>query len=364
MLDLDPWLSPLDGVAPSGTSLRDDPRFHEIERLLQIGVSLEDRGPVDWAQVMAGAEALRAEGRDLRLLVIVARAQANERGLQGLADGLTLITRTIEAHWDTLHPELREAPSPRDAARRRLSALMQLESDEDGVYGDLRRRTFFHARGFGPIRGVDLERSAIDSRVALNEPPRPGIGDKERAALVAEHEALIGRVRAACAALADQSPDEAAALVADMRAATTALAALEAAFTGRLGESQQLFELKKLLGRIAAALERTPPAEADTPAAAAAAGPPSATAPPGSLPARLSTREEVIACLDRIIEFYDRTEPASPVPYLARRMRRMVPMDFLQLMEDLAPSGMKEFRQLAGLTDDRRGSSRSQGENT
>ena len=72
----------------------------------------------------------------------------------------------------------------------------------------------------------------------------------------------------------------------------------------------------------------------------------------------------MIACLDRIIEFYDRTEPASPVPYLARRMRRMVPMDFLQLMEDLAPSGIKEFRQLAGLTDDRRGSSRSQGEST
>ena len=40
---------------------------------------------------------------------------------------------------------------------------------------------------------------------------------------------------------------------------------------------------------------------------------------------------------DGIIEFYDRTEPASPVPYLARRMRRMVPMDFIELMADLAP---------------------------
>ena len=56
-------------------------------------------------------------------------------------------------------------------------------------------------------------------------------------------------------------------------------------------------------------------------------------------------------CLDRIIDFYDRTEPASPVPFLARRMRRMVPMDFLELMEDLAPSGLKEFRPLAGVPD-------------
>ena len=62
----------------------------------------------------------------------------------------------------------------------------------------------------------------------------------------------------------------------------------------------------------------------------------------------------MIACLDRIIEFYDRTEPASPVPFLARRMRRMVPMDFLKLMEDLAPSGLKEFRLLAGLSDDKK----------
>ena len=38
----------------------------------------------------------------------------------------------------------------------------------------------------------------------------------------------------------------------------------------------------------------------------------------------------------------------------------MVPMDFLELMEDLAPSGLKEFRSLAGIAD--KSSSRTQGE--
>ena len=73
-----------------------------------------------------------------------------------------------------------------------------------------------------------------------------------------------------------------------------------------------------------------------------------------AVPGQITSRQEVIACLDRIIDFYDRTEPASPVPFLARRMRRMVPMDFLKLMEDLAPSGLKEFRLLAGLGDDKK----------
>ena len=41
--------------------------------------------PVDWRAVLAKAEELRAHGRDLRLLVIVTRALANEDGLAGLA---------------------------------------------------------------------------------------------------------------------------------------------------------------------------------------------------------------------------------------------------------------------------------------
>ncbi len=32
-------------------------------------------------------------------------------------------------------------------------------------------------------------------------------------------------------------------------------------------------------------------------------------------------------------------------------MKKMVPMNFLQLMEELAPGGMKEFRNVAGVTE-------------
>ncbi|MEF9603124.1 hypothetical protein O4J55_12525, partial [Paracoccus sp. PXZ] len=71
------------------------------------------------------------------------------------------------------------------------------------------------------------------------------------------------------------------------------------------------------------------------------------------LPARLASRAEVETCLDLIIDFYERNEPASPLPHLARRMRKMVPMNFLQLMEELAPGGMKEFRNVAGVTEDK-----------
>jgi type VI secretion system protein ImpA len=65
----------------------------------------------------------------------------------------------------------------------------------------------------------------------------------------------------------------------------------------------------------------------------------------------LASRSDVERCLDLIIDFYERVEPSSPIPHLAQRMRKMVPMNFLQLMEEIAPGGIKEFRGIAGIPD-------------
>jgi len=384
LLDLAPWLDPLDGENPSGVSLRDHPSFHEIERLMEsrVEITRDERNkpvsevtmPVDWAQVLARSEDLRRRGRDLRLLVIVTRAHANERGLAGLADGLTLIARTLEAHWDTLYPELRPAPNAREGAVRRINALLQLQNGKDGTLGDLRQRTAFSARGFGPVTGLDLERGTLDARTVLAD--FEGLSGKTLAEETVKQEALIGRVRAACAALGEQSPEEMAALAEGARAAVTAAEAVETVLAERLGAAVTLPDLKRFLGRVLATLERPTMVTAETPAAGAAApaapvtqersasGGGQAGEIPGAIPGRLASREEVMTCLDRIIDFYDRTEPASPVPFLARRMRRMVPMDFLALMEELAPSGLKEFRSLAGLDDDKKAGTRTQGEKT
>lgn len=371
LFDLSPWLAPLDGSNPSGENLRNDHRFHELERLMErrVEVVRDDRNaavgqtdlPVDWAEVLRRAEALRGQGRDLRLLVIVARALANERGLAGLADGLTLIARSLDEHWDTMHPDLREGTAPREAALRRINALAQLENEQDGLLGDLAAATYLAPRGVGPVTGRDLERGMLDARAVLADAPG-GLSAAERAKIADEQEKLISRVRAACLAAADQSAGEFAALRTDAAAAAAALATLQAALAARIGEGDVTPRLTRFLSRLVATVthERSAPASAPAepeqgaPAtvALAAAAPPVAWA--GAIPDRLGSREDVMRCLDLVIAFYDRTEPASPIPHLVRRVRRMVPMDFMQLMEELAPAGLKEFRLLAGVADEKK----------
>lgn len=376
MIDIPLWLNALDGENPSGESLRNDPRFHELERLAepQVTVVRDDRNnptsqvtvPADWSAVLSKAEELRLQGRDLRLLVLVTRALANVDGLSGLADGLTLIAQTFDQHWETMHPELRSGVPPQDAALRRINALLELQNDQAGLLYDLKQTAFFAPRGIGPISGHDLQQGLLDDQTVLNE-AASGLNGTEKVALLSAHEQLVKRVRAGCAAHADQAEAEMAGLIAGGRSAIAALDAVDAALGAKLGNSKAAVPgLRRFLERMLATLERgvanraPSPAEAVTPPAAPSPGNGQGDAwhvPSGgavALSSRLSSREDVIKCLDLVIAFYDRTEPSSPIPHLVRRIRRMVPMDFIELMEDLAPSGLKEFRVLAGVPDSKK----------
>lgn len=378
VIDVALWLTPLDGENPSGEDLRNDPAFHELERRTEPEVKVVHDGnnkptsqstiPVDWSAVLAKAAELRAHGRDLRLLVIVTRALANEDGLAGLAQGLTLIAQTFDQHWETMHPALRPNASPRDAALRRINALLDLQNGQDGLLANLRQMIFFTPRSIGPISGRDLEQAALDDRVMLQE-AASGLNTAEKAALVSAHGQLLNRVRAGCAAQIDQAGAEMVSLAADVRAAIAALDEVETALNARLeGGGAPVPDLNRFLQRLLTTLERNSGAVANgmakTPTAAEPATPArnghgaetmasaaSYTDTSTGLPDRISSRDDVVKCLDLVVAFYDRTEPSSPIPHLARRVRRMVHMDFVELMEDLAPSGLKEFRLLAGVPD-------------
>jgi len=380
VIDLALWLSPIGGENPSGEDLRNDPAFHELERLTEQQKKVEFQGnknteidvPIDWSTVLTKAEELRPHGRDLRLLVIVTRALANEDRLAGLAQGLTLIAQTFDQHWATMHPALRPGATPRDAALRRINALTDIQNSQDGLLKDLREMTFFSPRAIGPILGKDLEKGSLDERVMLQE-AASGLNETEKAKLASAHSQLLNRVRTACAAQIDQAGAEMTSLVADARASIAALEAVETALNAHIeGGGANVPELKRFLQRLLTTLERNSAAGATANSAAKPVSAPAepatpvrnghgadtmasvaSYAEPGSsgLPDRISSRDDVVKCLDLVVAFYDRTEPSSPIPHLARRVRRMVHMDFVELMEDLAPSGLKEFRLLAGVPD-------------
>ena len=370
MIDFDRWLSPLEGDNPSGKDLRNDARFHELERLAQpqVEVTYDDHNrpssekllAVDWRKVLAKAEEVGAAGRDLRLLVIVVRALASEEGFAGLAQGLTLIGRTLADYWETMHPALRQGSGGSEAALRRMNALADLQNGKDGLLFELRERVWMNVAPVGPVRGVELEKASLDDASALRE--APGLGAAEAERLRAEHGKLIDRVRIACAEFAKRSPQAMSEMVADLDSAIAALDFVDAAVRQHLPQTGAAVpDLRGFLERVRSALRRghrqpqavaaEPPPEEGPPPPPAAAGLVSNGHAVAALPQSINSRDDVVRCLDLVIDFYDRGEPSSPIPHVARRIRRMVHMDFIELMEDLAPAGLKEFRLLAGAAE-------------
>ena len=369
-MELQHFIAPVDNDTPSGVDLRNDTRFHEIERLIapaskENRTQLDETSPdvstsVDWDDIQGKAVELAADGQDLRLLVIVARSLYQTDRFAGLANGLETIMQLLDKFWDTLHPTLRDRPTPKESALRRINALMQLENDESGLLGDMEYLPVFTLRGIGPITGTELARAGLSADQLLREGPS-GLGLAEQEAQNAEHAEMVKRVGAACRAYATEHADDMEELQGSVAASIAALGGLESKLSEKLGEDVivKFGELAQFLERVSRTLASTVNGDeemtTDTPMdqtdTSAAADTPVRT---GSVPGTISTRKDVEKYLDMIIAFYERTEPSSPIPHLARRMRRMVPMDFMELMNEVAPSGLKEFRNAAGVSDKRK----------
>jgi type VI secretion system protein ImpA len=79
-------------------------------------------------------------------------------------------------------------------------------------------------------------------------------------------------------------------------------------------------------------------------------GSPSASAP--ALAAKIRSSNDVLLRIDEICEYFERNEPSSPVPILLKRARRLVGMNFSDVLKNIAPGAMSDLQTLVGPEDD------------
>ena len=61
---------------------------------------------------------------------------------------------------------------------------------------------------------------------------------------------------------------------------------------------------------------------------------------------------DVQNALDRIISYYIRNEPSSPVPVLLTRAKKLVSADFLTIVKDMAPHGIENVYLIGGIQEE------------
>lgn len=344
-MNLDALLAPRSDDAPSGENLEYDSIFIEMEIAAQPGEEKQAGNEIlaaeepDFPDVAAKAMAVMEQSHDLRAGVTYAWAILNTKGLIGFVDATAYLRGCLEQFWETCHPQL-DADDDNDPTMR-INAIKGLAAT-DGVLKSLRRTALTKSRTFGELSVRDLQYAHGEVAAPAGVTPT----DKTTAK----------------AAFENTDTDWALRTLAAARDSLANLKAIDAVFGRQTpGDGPDIDETVKTMQavvRLMAEYIREPKAETateteaeeadmaqdDTPRPRAAA-----VARPASAPGTIASRDDVIAALDGISAYYRDYEPSSPVPIILARARRLVNADFMEILKDLAPSGVDNVNMIGGL---------------
>jgi type VI secretion system protein ImpA len=333
-IDIGRLLEPISTESPCGADLVYDPAFTDLTQAAQpsrgdtmVGGDAPIEGP-DWRAVRSQALDLFVRTKDLRVNILLIRALLHTDGLGGLAAGIDCLRQLLERYWEDVHPRL-DVDDDNDPTMR-LNILREL-CDRDGMLVPVRNAPLvsFPALGTFGLRQIGIASGEV----------RLPAGSDEVAPAADVIEAAFRNCKL----------EELQATAASVRAATAHLQAIESHVTAQVGTLYALrfAELLDALGqmeRVLGARLAARGADAAELAQETAGGGTDRPSPDG----QVRTRDDVIRLLDRICEYYERHEPSSPIPVLLQRCRRLVPMQFKDIVRDLVPDGLSQFEVIRG----------------
>ncbi|GAA5167565.1 type VI secretion system protein TssA [Viridibacterium curvum] len=337
-VDVSSLLSSLGDDAPCGPNLEYDAEFLALEEAARSQPGQEfgnDGGGVlaiegqgaDWGEVRRLAEALFQRTRDLRVAVYYMRALLRTEGFGGLDAGLKLIHGLLETHWDHVHPQL--DPDDDNDPTMRINSLAPLVAS-DALIDDLRASWLLRSRQSGvlTVRNIEVCQGRLSAR------------DGED---VYSESQLAGMLTEAMAQ--DES------FAASVQGALDLVKQLSSLLQDRVGASASI-DLRPLQDIIFSVKRALPEGVAATdPEVGAEEGEGTSSGGGGGRAARpgeIASRQDVVTTLERLIQYLERTEPTNPASMLLRRARRVMDMNFLEAIQELAPDGVVQAEQRTG----------------
>ena len=330
-LDIAALVAPLSDEAPSGPDLAYDDERGELERVFEKPADYDassDTEEIDWRGTIAMVTAQAERTRDLWLPIYLMRAAAQLGQLDMVSEGADLLAALLEERWADVHPQLDEygfigRKTPCESLTRLgdfLNPLGRLTLIAHSRLGSYSGADFIRFQD----QGANAENYGMFRALIEATPP------EELQAVVDKIDGLRAAIRRSDSVLTDNSD----------------------------GETSTNFQpTYDAIERIRRAVASMLPVGADSAAAEAPTGdayasPSQSTgtsAPSGGgagFSGGISSRDDVIRALDAICKYYASYEPTSPVPFALRRAREWISLDFMAVLEDIAPGSVDEAQRV------------------
>ncbi|MCX7561211.1 type VI secretion system protein TssA [Sulfitobacter sp. F26204] len=324
---------------PSGENLEYDPGFVEMELAAQPGEEKQEGDKIreaedpDFADVVVKAVGVLERSHDIRAAVFYAEAILHSKGLPGFAEATAYIRGCLETYWDSCHPELDEDDD--NDPTMRINAVQGLNGS-DTVIRALRRAPLTDSRMFGrmSLRMIEIAEGTATAPAGMTEVP---------------DSAAIG------AAFQDTDSESLSNMLAGALSAQADIKAIDAIFVERTpGQGPDLEDVQKTIGQIIRRLSEVVGSDVVVAeeGGEAAEGEGTVAAPAAATGGgAINSPSDVSNALDRMIGYYHRNEPSSPMPILLERAKKLVGADFMTIMKEIAPQGLEQVKIVGGIRD-------------
>jgi type VI secretion system protein ImpA len=303
MLNLERLLAPVGGARPCGEDLAFSSEIDAIVRArqaddpsLEQGAWVTELKEADWKFVAKQcAQLIEQRSKDLQLAVWLAEAEARTGGLRGLADGLMLVAALCDRWWDGLYPLPDE-----DGHERRIGNLSWLAARIAPLLREVPLTESQTGQPGYALRDFDVARMHGGDELARLETARARSSPAFFAALLRDGEHCAGALEriehSVDARLGVDGPS--------FSAAKSGLQSVMLFVKPMVKEGAAPPEARQTAGHMTAAAPERAAAAARVELAGIEGGPP-------------QSRAQALARLREVAEFFRRTEPHSPVAYLA-----------------------------------------------
>jgi type VI secretion system protein ImpA len=354
--DIQNLLSEVSAEAPCGEDLSYDASFLALEDMLRpkagggvvAGVEEEVEEP-NWRQIREKSIELLRRSKDLRIVIYLTLALLKMEGMTGLRDGFALLRGLLERYWDQLYPQL--DPDDNNDPLERINILQSLSpttvSEQDPM-------KFKRRLAEVPLcNSVQMGKFSLkDIQIARGEIT---VSDDQKA--------KVPEISVIDAAFQDTAIDELQATAQAAHESIEHIGAITSVFSERAiqGETPNLSGFQSVLGNVHKCVQEYLAKRGHITEAVEDTAPAGGEEKKGAISAsgEIRTSQEALLALDKVIQYFERHEPSSPVPLLLRRAQRLVSKSFLEVVKDFCPDGMSQVEMIGGVSGSDSGSEES-----
>ncbi len=349
--------------SPCGKNLEAEPDFADLEQEVkgtperQIGDSIVPAKEPDWKKVRDLAFSLLERSRDIQIIMHLSCALVHTDGFNGLDNGLTLIKELLQRYWDDVYP--RQDPDD-DYPLLRMNTLSTL-NDYKKFLDPLINIPITNSKlGSFSWNQIEASKNKVDALSHMTQDAYIKKGfDKDSPGTVEEAKKKASDELASIETAFKDTNFES--LKYQEKAIKHALAQAEGivAITSEKVGSENAPDISRLITLLKSLqkllTEKIKLIEASTlEQSASEVEVLDELTPVGSLKKAvigtgIHTREDVVAAIDVMCKYFERYEPSSPVPFLLQRAKKLLSMNFMEILQDLTPDAVSQAENICGV---------------